>query len=140
MYLCVCVCVRFCGSRWSKFEINIDRTFTHATIINKLKNPQQKKIYEMEPLFWRSVPKINQKIQFIQFDLKCTWILCRTPFLHNEFGFAVVFANAEKTQNCDVLNNPEFEIISDIYDSFWLDVLYTFCCSFSSTIESIHFH
>lgn len=95
-YMYLCVRVRFCGSRWSKFEINIDRTFTHATIINKLKNPQQKKIYEMEPLFWRSVPKINQKIQFIQFDLKCTWILCRTPFLHNEIGFAVGFANVMK--------------------------------------------
>lgn len=61
LYVFMCVCVRFCGSRWSKFEINIDRTFTHATIINKLKKPQQKKNAKMEPLFWRSVPKINQK-------------------------------------------------------------------------------
>lgn len=42
-YMYLCVRVRFYGSRWSKFEINIDRTFTHATIINKLKKPQQQK-------------------------------------------------------------------------------------------------
>lgn len=77
------------------------------------------------PPFW----SLNPITKFYSLNLICNALLCFFV-AHHFYAMNFFSFDSPRIRNCDVHKKPSrIKIISDLDDSFWLAVLYIFCCN-----------